>query len=231
MNDKQNELPASEVSRRIVTVMKMSYELYDELVGFLRMLQDCLESSDLELNLIAGGSSYALPREPRKTRGEADNYMKTDLGIVYETGVSSVVDEEEDDEKRDAELDKRGLAITADSQFLAIRVHLYDRNAPDPDAFQPTVFAALLDDVTKTSRSKKGPGTGSRQFTVARNQFLVIVKKIDSGIPEGQVLTRPITKGILNLKVSRIVSRALTDFTSETQVQEFVDQIVQMASE
>ena len=232
MTDEKNTLPANEVSRRIVTGVRMVYELYIELFGFLRMLRESLQNTDLELHSHTG-SSFHLPLGSRKTRTVADKYMSVDLGILFEVAGSEMTDEEEEvDEVEDENVNqRRGIQITPDSQFLAVRAQLYDRTNPDPDSFRPTVFAVLLDQVTKTSRSKKEPSGGSNQFVVPRNHFLGIVKSIDAEVSQGDVLTQRVTRGQVNVNVSGIVSRPLAEFTSETEVQEFVDQIVKLAGE
>lgn len=131
-------------------------------------------------------------------------------------------DSAEGDDEPEAELQKKGLPITPDSQFLAIRVLLYDRDNSDAKSFQPHVFAALLDTITHKARAKKTlADQAEQQFTVRRNQFLNLVKSIDGTVSGGQTLTCRVTRGQVNATVGGIVSRPLAKFTSETEVQAF----------
>ena len=141
----EEKLAPQEVSRRIVTGMGLVYDLFNELTVFFKLIRDGVESSALDARPLMG-RRCKLGLGPRKNRTAADGYLSTDMGLVFELGTSSAEDEDEetddDDDTTEAELEKKGLLIIPESQFLAIRVALYDRNKAND--FSPTVFAAPL---------------------------------------------------------------------------------------
>lgn len=228
----EERLSPQEISKRIVVGMGLVYDLYNELVGFLRMVRETLEHSELELSSLTAGK-FKLPLGPRRMRTAADDYVSVDLGMVFEIGVAS--EEEEDDdsddesEEKEAELEKKGLQIAADSQFLAIRVILYDRNHPSPAEFEPIVVASVLSDMTKkSSTTKTTSGKTIKQFTVRRNRFLHLLKNLWPDVSENQTISARVPRGQLNATVAAIMSRPLAEFRSEKDVQEFMDQITNM---
>jgi hypothetical protein len=224
------KLTPAEASRRIVVGMGLVYDLYNELVGFLRLIRASLEDQDLDASYLMG-SRFSLPLGPRKSRTEADKYLSVDLGMVFELGTADNEEAEADieDDEHEEEREKKGVKISAESQFLAIRVLLYDHDSPTPDSFQPQVCAAVLDKVSR--KGKKKSGAAAQQFTVHRNQFLHLVKGLNSSISKGNSLSCRITGGQMSAVVSGIVTRPLTEFTSEAAVQAFVDQVTALVAE
>jgi hypothetical protein len=212
-------LSTEEVSTRIVTGMGAMYDLYNELDLFLSLIRTSVDAESLMKR------NFKLPLGPRKSRTAANRYLAVDLGVVFDLNTAASDDEAEIDDEGESEIETKGLQITADSQFLAIRVLLYDPEAAK-GSFVPRVFAAILDNVVKVPIAKRKAAGGAKpDFKVQRNQFLHLVKKLAGGIAPGQKISSRVTGGEISTMVSKFWSKPLAEFQSEKDVQEFLDPI------
>ena len=230
MNESE-KLGPDEISRRIVIGMGLVYDLYNELSGFLNGIVTNLESSDLDVRPLTRGG-FRLPLPAKKMRTPADRYLATDAGVVVELGATDIDEEEvevDEDEETGGE-ERKGLQITSDSQFLAIRTILYDRQKPDPNSFVPVVTAAVLADLTRVPRGKGGPeGRPSQKFQIRRGYLLKLAKTIDGQVQPGQSIAGRAPRCDLSATVTGITSRPLSDFDSEEKLNTFTDELVALA--
>lgn len=225
----QEQLSPEEVSRRITVGMGMVYDLFGQLVPFLRTLRAGLEASDLEMDPIVPKLGR-LPLGPKRDRSVANNFVTTDLGFLMEVGVSSAEQDEadEDEEEGDGPSDTQTRQITPDSQFVAVRIHLYD---PASDGnFVPQVIAAVLSDIVRHPSRKSGDGRQPiRNPKVPRRGLFNLVKQLNAGVRANQTIEARAAGGKLQAAVSAVTARPLAHFDSEASVDAFVDELVAMA--
>lgn len=224
------KLSSEEISRRIIVGMGLVYDLYNELVGFLRRIREEIENSDFDASSLMG-SNFKLPLGNPKHRTRADNYLAVDLGLVFALGVirDEGGDDEDEGEVADEELEKKGVRILPDSQFLAIRVLLYDRREEIGSGFAPIVTVAVLGGLKRESLAKKSAAApDSLGFEVRRNQFLGLAKQLDSNCSQRSEIRTRITKGELTATVSEIQHRPLGNFQSESDLMDFLSCVKQM---
>lgn len=228
MNDESN-LSTAEISRRITVGMGLAYDLYNEMVGFFRMLRESLEASDLDVDSLMG-KNFRLPLGHRKLRTPADNYMSVDLGLMCELGVASTDDDPEDEgEEEDSEekANSNRRLITPDSQFLAIRAMLYDRRTAKDGDFTPLLVAVTLSGFRRTPRGKRAKDQpAADKFDVRDGWLKSLVKNLDASASNGQTVNAKVTKYNIEATISNIVVTPLAEFDSEDRVNAFVDDLV-----
>jgi len=228
-------LDAAEVSRRIVVGVGLVYDLLNELNGLLRMTLDGLRSSEMEFEVIMS-KFFRMPVPRGGGRSPADKSLPLDRGFVLNLGVTG--NDEEDEEGEDVEdadesvsaREKRGLKITPESHFLALRVVLYDRDQAKGGEFVPAVVAATLANMKqipkgKAAQKKKTTTT----FQVTQGRLLQLAKRVSPSVSEGQSLSFRAGGHESVCTVTNIISRPLAKFDSEKSVNSFVEELVQMA--
>lgn len=228
-------LDAAEISRRIVVGVGLVYDLLNELNGLLRMILDGLRSSEMEFEVIMS-KFFRMPVPRGRASTPADKALPLDRGFVLNLGVSG--DEEDDegeDEGDDADegesaSEKRGLKITPESHFLALRVVLYDRNQAKGNEFVPAVVAATLADMKQIPKGKAAQKKKTMTtFQVRQGRVLQLAKGLGPSVATGQALSFRAGGHELVCAVNTVVSRPLAEFDSEKSVNAFVEELVQMA--
>ncbi len=235
MSDEQT-LDPKEISRRIIVGVGLVYDVLNELDGLLRMILEELKSS-LEFDDIKG-KFFRMPVPRGRARTAADTSMPLDRGFVLELGVAGDEDEDEDDEEEEiggeedeeAANDKRGLQISPDSQFLAVRAILYDRDAVKHGGFEPVVVAATMANMKRVPKGKLAKKKEEEtSFLARRGHLLQLAKALDGHASEGQRLAFRTGGYELVGMVAKVVSRRLAEFDSEDKVSTFVEEMVRIA--
>lgn len=234
MTDEQ-KLDAEEIARRIVTGVGLVYDVVNELNALLRMIVEGLRSSE-EFDVI-NAKFFRLPVPRGAGRTPADKSMPLDRGLVLELGVAG--DEEDEDEGEgvadDAEEEesadeRRGMKITPESKFLAIRAVLYDRQQVERGGFVPRILAGMLGGM---ERVPKGKPSDKRKrastFEIKRGVLLQLAKRLDGTVSPGKTVTFRAWGYEFTATVTSIVSRPLGEFDSEESVDAFVEQLAKMA--
>ena len=239
MEEKMNteeKLSHSEISERIVAGMGLVYDLFNEMNSFFRMLVEALQSSDLDLLLL--NRRYILPKtRKRRLLRPADYYVKRDVGFIAQIGAGGDLDDEVIDilEDEEIEVDKKGIKITPDSQFLAVRAILYDPEAAQTDSFEPYVVGAILSSLNQSPRGKaaKPPGgqvKKQKKFHISRSGRIVrAIVQLDPSLKKGQEISWFIPKFKISATVSDIVAKPLVEFDTEPKFNEFVESLINLA--
>ena len=232
----EEKLSHSETSERIVAGMGLVYDLFNEMNSFFRMLVEALQSSDLDLLLIK--QKFILPKtKKRRLLRPADDYVKRDMGFVAQIGAAGDLDDEAIDvlENDDIEADKKGIQITPDSQFLAVRAILYDPEAAQSDSFEPYVVGAILSSLNQSPRGKAAKPTGGKvkkqkKFHIARSGRIIrAIVQLDPSLKKDQEISWLIPKYKISATVSDIVAKPLVEFDTEEKFNEFVESLINFA--
>lgn len=222
MNDKE-QLSTQEVASRITVGMGLVYDLYNEVVTFLRIVKESVESS-VDASCLTG-KGFKIPLAPRKQRTPADIYVSTDLGLVYELDTQGAGEDEEDNEEA-SDSSAKGMQVTADSRFLVFRVQLYDRTQTGNDGFQPSVIGAVLTDSVRTKTAKGKDPEELKNFTIRRAAYLKILRKLDRSTSVDQLVSIQVPKGRITNTVAAVHVQPLAEFDSEESVAAFVQQLL-----
>lgn len=231
MSDQQTLAP-EEVSRRITVGMGMVHDLFNEMVPFFRAIHGGLEASDLEVDLIAL-RSFKMPLGPKKERSPADSFLARDMGFLMELGVSAgEPDEEEEDAEDEEESDSgssaKGRQITPESKFLAVRARLYDPVQAQSNNFAPEVVAAIFSDIVRQPGKRSQTKALVRDPVVRQAGLLRLAKRLHGGLKPGQTVE---ARAKLAATVSTLITRPLAQFDGEEKVDQFVQDLVAMASD
>ncbi|MDV6034411.1 MAG: hypothetical protein F9B45_30825 [Phycisphaera sp. RhM] len=223
MNDKE-KLSTQEVANRITVGMGLVYDLYNEVVTFLRIVKESVESS-VDASCLTG-KGFKIPLAPRKQRTPADIYVSTDLGLVYELDTQGSGEEEEEDNDEASDSSDKGMQVTADSRFLVFRVQLYDRTQSGNDGFQPSVIGAVLTDSVRTKTVKGKDPEELKNFTIRRAAYLKILRKLDRSTSVDQLVSIQVPKGRITNTVAAVHVQPLAEFDSEESVAAFVQKLL-----
>ena len=230
------ELSHKEISRRIVTGMGLVYDLFNEMNAFFRLVLDGLESSELEI--VPLKSRFTLPKSKiGKYKTAADDYVKTDMGFIAELGVGGVEEEEagEAEEDQEAELEKKGISITEDSQFLAVRAILYNSEKDNNNSFDPFVVGAVLSSFSRYPRGKtlkraEGEVKIEKAFRLKKRVLLYrCMSQLEPTVKKNQDISWVIPKYDLSATVSGIVGKPLVEFDKEEKLNAFVEEMITLA--
>lgn len=241
----QGKMTKQEISASIVAGMGFVFDLYDELGSLLRYVQQGIESSDLSvgkplnarLSVAAGGRSRSI----------ASKWMQTALGLIVQ--VVPEADDSEDDEEdeddiaaddSDNEVNSRArekIAITADTQLIAVRATLYDPRFSKNASFTPVLSGAVLTGIMGTpvvGRRKRNPDAKpakpTTDFEVRAGWLSRLLRYIDPGVAQGHRITCRIPKLAISATVSGIIEQDLADFDSEDKLDGFVTSLVELAN-
>ena len=235
MNTKE-KFSHSEISERIVAGMGLVYDLFNEMNSFFRMLVETLQSSDLDLLLLK--RRFILPKtKKRRLLSSADDYVKRDMGFVAQIGAGGDLDDEAIDvlEDEDIEVDKKGIQITPDSQFLAVRAILYDPEAAKTDSFEPYVVGAVLSSISRYPRGKAlkevvGVVKKKEKFQLkpAGRIYRALIQ-LDPTVKKGHEISWTIPKYKISATVNGIVANPLVEFDTEEKFNEFVESLINLA--
>ena len=227
----EEKLNPEEISKRIVTGMGMVYDLFNELSVFFRSVLDGLQSSDLDFLPIT--QRFILPNpKTRKLRTAADDYVKMDMGFIAEIGAGGMEDEEisEDEEESEAEIEKKGIEITPDSQFLAVRAVLYDKEKLTAGSFDPTLIAAAISSVKRSPR-KKGEAEikKEKKFIIKKSgHILRCMGQIETSLEQGKEIEWLIPKYKLSATIMGVMKRRIVDFDTEEKFNDYIEELIAM---
>jgi len=232
----EEKLSHREISERIVAGMGFVYDLFNEMSSFFRMLIDVLQSSDLDLLLLKKRLILPKPRDRRLT-SSADEYVKRDMGFIAQIGVGGDEDDESVDilENEDIEADQKGIKITPDSQFLAVRAILYDPEAAKKDSFKPFVVAAVLTTLNRFPKGKALKAAGDKakkqkKFDLKNRRYIYrAIIQLDPSLKKGQEISWGIPKYKITATVNSIVANPLVEFDTEEKFNEFVESLINLA--
>ena len=227
----EEKLNPEEISKRIVTGMGMVYDLFNELTVFFRSVLDALQSSDLDLLPIT--QRFILPNPKiRKLRTAADDYVKTDMGFIAEIGAGGMEDEEisEDEEEREAEIEKKGIAITPDSQFLAIRAVLYNKEKLTAGSFDPTLIAAAISSFKRSPRKKGEAETKKEEKFIIKKSGHIFrcMGQIETSLEQGKEIKWLIPRYKLSATIMGVMKRPLVDFDTEEKFNDYIEELTTM---
>ena len=232
----EEKLSHSEISGRIVAGMGLVYDLFNEMNSFFRMLIEALDSSDLDLLLLK--QRFILPKtKKRRLLSPADDYIKRDMGFVAQIGAGGDLDDEAIDvlEDEDIEVDKKGIQITPDSHFLAVRAILYEPEAIKTNSFEPYVVGAVLSSINRSPRGKalkEVVGVVKKkekfQFKPAGRIYRALIQ-LDPTVKKGHEISWAIPKYKVSATVSGIVANPLVEFDTEEKFNEFVESLINLA--
>jgi hypothetical protein len=232
----EEELSHNEISERIIAGMGLVYDLFNEMNSFFRMLVEALQASDLDLLLLK--RRFILPKtRKRRFLSSADDYVKRDMGFVAQIGAGGDLDDEAIDvlEDEDIEVDKKGIQITPDSQFLAVRAILYDPEAAKTDSFKPFVVGAILSSLNQSSRGRAIKEVGdvvkkkeNFQLKPAGRIYRALIQ-LDPTVKKGHEISWVIPKYKVSATVSGIVANPLVEFDTEEKFNEFVESLINLA--
>lgn len=234
--NKEKELSHDEVSRRIVAGMGLVYDLFNEMNSFFRMLVEALESSDLDLFFFR--RKFVLPKTKKsKLLSPADAYIKRDMGFVAQIGAGEDLDDESLDmmDDEDIEVDKKGIQITPDSQFLGVRAILYEPEAIKTDSFDPYVVGAVLSSITRSPKGKSQKEAGGvakkrEKFQLKRSGRIYRgLIQLDATTKKGHEISWGIQKYKISATVSGVVAKPLVEFDTEEKFNEFVESLINLA--
>ena len=232
----EKELSHNEISERIIAGMGLVYDLFNEMNSFFRMLVEALESSDLDLLFLK--RRFVLPKtKKRKLLSPADDYIKRDMGFVAQIGAGEDLDDESLDmmDDEDVEVDKKGIQITPESQFLGVRAILYEPEAIKTDSFDPYVVGAVLSSITRSPKGKPKKEAGG----VAKKGEKFQIKpsgriyrgliQLDPTTKKGHEISWGIPKYKISATVSGVVAKPLVEFDTEEKFNEFVESLINLA--
>ena len=232
----QESLSPEEISRRITAGMGLVYDLFKELHSLFRMIYQGLRDSEADLHVIPW-KMFMLPRNKKGTT-IADRFLHIDMGLLAELGVSASLESEDDldtadeSEEIDVETDKTAVAITPDSQYLAVRAVVYDPSVP-ADKFTPALVAVVFSSITRQPLGKKAKAGGETgiqdSFQLKRTILKRLIKQLQPSLKPGQTISARVTKALLGAKVVTVEVVPLGEFNSQEKVSEFVDRLVTMA--
>lgn len=232
----EKKLSKKDISERIVAGMGMVYGLFNEMHAFFRLFVETMHSSDLDIALLK--SKFGLPHaKKRRFRDAADDYVKTEMGVIAEIGAGGPEEEEneESEEEIEAEFEKKGLSIVSTSKFLAVRASLYDPKRVKEGPFEPYVVGAVLCEITAYPRGKtlKKAGTTAEKMSdfniKKRREFFRLMRQLEPGLKKDQEISWKVTKYTVSAKVKGIVSRPLVDFDTEKKFNEFSEKLLFLA--
>ena len=208
--------------------MSLVYDLFNELQTFMRIIRENVEAS---CDATCLSKLYKLPlTRKRKDRTPADNYVSTDMGLVFEIGGTDAGDDEDSDsdevEDSDSDSSSKGMQISPDNQYLCFRIILHDHKAGSAEAFTPSVVGALLTDVYRTSTAKGKQTKELREFSIRRVGFQRLVRQLNGSQSPGNEVSNPITRGTIFANVAKQVSAPLASFGTEESIADFVQQVL-----
>lgn len=228
MNSEET-LSREEIADRIVTGMGMVYDLFNEMNSFFRSMLDALEASDLDILTLK--NRFILPKpKKRSLRTAADDYLKTDMGFIAELGAAGIEDEEvsEEDEERELEIEKKGVLIKPDTQFVAVRAILYNHEQAKTGAFDPAVVGVILSSFTRSLKKKtEGKIKKETNFRIKKKGSLLrSMGQLDSALEKKATISWRIPKYTLTADVTGIVKRPLVNFDTEENFKKFVEELI-----
>ena len=230
----QEKLTAEEIGRRIAAAISQVHGFYMEMVSFFRLLVQELEASDLEIEFLSGNLSLF---RQRKRRTPADPYLKTDMGKIAildspgedEDESDDVEPDDSDDSEDEKQAEKKGILISPDSRFIALRAILYEPKIKTD--FKPVIVAAVLSDLKYVPRSKSRQSGGQKapltSFKVTRGGLMRVYCQLEPELSEGQRIAAKIRGAELSATIGAVLHQPLGEFDSEESVSRFVDAIVE----
>lgn len=224
---RKEKLSHKEISERIVAGMGLVYDLFNEMNSLFRMFIDSLQSSDLDLLILKRRFLLPKPKE-RRLYTVADDYIKRDMGFIAQVGAGGDEDDEPVDllDDEDLEINRKGIQITPDTQFLAVRAILYDPEAVKDDSFEPYIIGALL---SSLNQSPRGKAERKNKFHLKRSGRLFrAMIQLNSTLKKGQEISWVIPKYKLSATVSGIVIRPVVEFDTEEVFNEFIESITNL---
>jgi len=198
--------------------------------SFFRMLVETLKSSDLDLLLLKqkqnqNEQKFILPKNKKGLfLSSADEYVKRDMGFA-----AQIVDDEDTGD------DKKGIQITPDSQFIAVRAILYEPEAAKTGSFKPFVVGAILSSLNQSSRGKAlkevgGVGKKKENFQLKKaGRIYKAIIQLDQSLKTGQEISWDSSKFKFSATVSGIVAKPLVEFDAEEKFNEFVESLINLA--
>lgn len=225
------KLSREEIAKRIVTGMGMVYDLFNEMNSFFRSVLDALESSGLDILPIK--KRFILPKpKKRRLKTAADDYLKTDMGFIAVLGIGAMEDEDtaDDEEERETELEKKGILISPDSQFLAVRAILYNPEQVKTGSFAPFVVGVLLSSVVRSPKKKpEGKVKKETKFRLKKSGGLLrSMEQLEPSLERGKEISWMSSKYILTASVTNVVKISLVDFDTEDSFNAFIEKLVAM---
>jgi len=225
------KLSREEIAERIVTGMGMVYDLFNEMNSFFRSVLDALESSELDVLPIKKRFILPKPRN-RSLKTAADDYLKIDMGFIALLGVGGLEDEDtvEDEEDGETELEKKGILINPDSQFLAVRAILYNPKQVKTGSFDPFVVGALLSSLVRSPRKKsEGKVKKDEDFRLKKSgQLFRSMGQLEPSLEIGNEISWMIPKYILTASVTGVVKSPLVNFDTEENFNAFIEKLIAM---
>jgi hypothetical protein len=241
----QGTMTKQEISSSIVDGMGFVFDLYNELASLLRYVQQGIESSDLSVGKPLN-SRLSVPPAGRSP-AIASKLMQTALGLIVQ--VEAEPDESEDDEDDEDDLaaddsDPEGssrarekIAVTAETQLIAVRATLYDPKKSKNTAFTPVLSGAVLTSITGTpvaGRRKKSPDATpvkpKSDFEVKAGWLSRLLRHVNPDLTQGHHITYRIPKLAISATVSGIIQQDLADFDTEDKLDGFVNSLVELAN-